>query len=495
MRSFTLFMALLLAIFMTAPVTAQTAEIKHPGPDGMWGTADDRNGVDNPYVTVMIDTALRFFNTEGPAWDIDLDAWTCSAVGKIVTIPITIDGAPYEFEATEMIELGLDGELTHAAISTAQFDRMADINAMPGSPYLNLGGTTELALVPGSSSGGPLRSGATRSLFSTQEAFLTTGFPGVTSRSHRDVANTVEKIAANHFTLLEKALDLPGVEAVLPADFRPRNGLIHNEDGTTTYIYPKQSGGTFKSAGHTYFWINPATGLREEYLIPDTVNVYELSENTAAGEVSFIAPGTPSTVDGDGNIVTGTPDCFVVDGLLCMFNQDPRFPAEVFGAFEQAIPRDMFLQNMTGQGIDMVGYMVGDHVMYAMEVFTNLVNLDGIVEVSVERWRYNDDGNQIRFRGGVDEPLGINLVAIVHLDTGGSLELGIPLEAAADENGNPAPGAQFGARIEFDLITTANAANVTAITLEARHATNGVMSSERFERCDVDPDSCVPDAG
>lgn len=478
--------AVLLAVLFTSPVMAQTAKIKHPGADGVWGTADDTERM------LQRDPALRFFNTEGPAWDIDLDAWTCTAVGKIVTIPLELNGGPYEFEATEMIELGLNGELTHAPISTAQFDRMADINAMPGSPYLNLGGT-ELALVSGVTTGigGPLRSGATRSLFSTQEALLTTGFPGVNSRSERDVANTIEKIAANHFSLVENALNLPGIAASLPADFRARNGLIDNEDGTTTYIYPKQSGGTFKSAGHIY--IDPIDGA--EYLIPDTVNVYELSENTAAGEVSFIAPGTPSHLDNDGNIVTGTPDCFVVDGLLCMFNQDPRFPAEVFGAFEQAIPREMFMQNMQGQGIDMVGYMVGDHVMYAMEVFTSLVNFDGVVEVSVERWRYNDNGNEIRFRGGVDEPDGITLVAIIHTDNGGSLEFNIPLEPAVDENNAPAPGAQFGARIEFDLIPTANAANVTGITLEARHATDGVVFSELFDRCENDPDSCIPDAG
>ncbi len=488
MRLFTLFMAMLFAFIVVAPVaTAQIATVKHPGADGIWGNDDDE------IRTVQRDPGLRFFNTEGPAWDIDLDAWTCTAVGKIITIPLTIDGADYHFEATEMIELGLDGtSLVHGPISTAQFDRMSDLNAMPGSPYLNLGGT-ELALVPGmtNGTGGPLRSGATRSLFSTQEAFLSTGFEGVTTRSSRDVANEIEKIAANHFALAEKALNLPGVADVLPPDFKARNGIIENEDGTTTYIYPRQSGGTYKSAGHIY--TDPIDGA--EYLIPDTVNVYELSENTAAGEVSFIATGQPSTVDADGNIVTGTPDCFVVDGLLCMFNQDPRFPAEVFGAFEQAVPREMFMAQMQGRGIDMVGYMVGDHIMYAMEVFTDLVNLDGVVEVSVERWRYRDGGNEIRFRGGVDEPDGVTLVAIIHTDTGGTLEFNIPLAAAVDENGQPAPGAQFGARLEFDLVPTANVANVTAITLEARHPTEGVVSSETYPRCEVDPDSCLPDAG
>ena len=478
--------AVLLAVLFTSPVLAQTAKIKHPGADGVWGTADDELRM------LQRDPALRFYNTEGPTWDIDLEAWTCTAVGKVVTIPLEIDGAPYAFDATEMIEIGLNGELTHAPIATSQFDRMADINAMPGSPYLNLGGT-ELALLSGVTEGvgGPLRSGATRSLFSTQEAYLTTGFEGVTTRGERDVANTIEKIAANHFSLVENALNLPGVADVLPADFRARNGIIDNEDGTTTYIYPMQTAGVYKSAGHVY--IDPQDGA--EYLIPDLVNVYELAENTAAGEVSFVAPGTPSHLDGDGNIVTGTPDCFVVDGLLCMFNQDPRFPAEVFGAFEQAIPREMFMTQMQGQGIDMVGYMVGDHVMYAMEVFTNLVNLDGEVEVSVERWRYRDGGNEIRFRGGVDEPSGISLVAIIHTDTGGAIEFGIPLAPAVDENGAPAPGAQFGARIEFDLIPTANVANVTGITLEARHETEGVVFSELFDRCENDPDSCIPDAG
>lgn len=478
--------AILLAVFLTSPVLAQTAKIKHPGPDGTWGTPDDTVRI------IQRDPALRFYNTEGPTWDLDLDAWTCSAVGKIVTIPLEIDGAPYAFDATEMIEFdSLTGELVHAPIATDQFDRMADINAMPGSPYLEFNGVN-LALESGMTSGlgGPLRSGATRSLFSTQEAFLETGFEGVTTRGHRDVANTIEKIAANHFSLVENALNLPGVAAVLPPDFRARNGIIDNEDGTTTYIYPRQTAGVYKSAGHVY--IDPQDGT--EYLIPDLINVYELAENTAAGEVSFVAAGTPSHLDTDGNLVIGTPDCFVVDGLLCMFNQDPRFPAEVFGAFEQAIPREMFMAQMQGQGIDMVGYMVGDHVMYAMEVFTNLVNNDGQVEVSVERWRYRDGGNEIRFRGGVDEPSGISLVAIIHTDSGATLEFNIPLAAAVDENGAPAPGAQFGARLEFDLIPTANVANVTGITLEARHDTEGVVFSELFDRCENDPDSCIPGA-
>ncbi|MAJ27932.1 hypothetical protein CBD41_00835 [bacterium TMED181] len=476
--------AVFLAVIIAAPAVAQTAKIKHPGADGVWGTADDTERL------VQRDPNLRFFNTEGPTWDMDPVAFTCSAVGKVVTIPLEIDGAPYHFEATEQVELGLNGELLHGPIVTSQFDRMDDINAMPGSAYLNLDGQ-QLALISGVTAGigGPLRSGATRSLFSTQEALLPTGFDGVDSRSARDVANTLDKIALNHFTLVEKALALPGVADVLPADFRARNGLILNDDGTTTYVYPMQSGGTYKSAGHVY--TDPIDG--GEYLIPDTVNVFELSENTAAGEVTFVSFGTPSSLDNDGNIVTGTPDCFVVDGLLCMFNQDPRFPAEVFGAFEQAIPREMFLTNMNGRGIDMVGYMVGDHIMYAMEVFTDLVNLDGEVEVSVERWRYNNNGNEIRFRGGVDEPDGVTLVAMIHLDSGATLEFNIPLAAATDENGGPAPGAQFGARLEFDLIPTANVINVTAITLEARHPTEGVVFSEMFDRCENDPDSCLPD--
>ena len=33
--------AVLLAVLFTSPVLAQTAKIKHPGADGVWGTADD----------------------------------------------------------------------------------------------------------------------------------------------------------------------------------------------------------------------------------------------------------------------------------------------------------------------------------------------------------------------------------------------------------------------------------------------------------------------
>ncbi|NCF56458.1 MAG: hypothetical protein GWP41_09390, partial [Planctomycetia bacterium] len=375
MRTFFRLSTIFLAFVVAAPLSAQIAEIKVPGPDGLWGTADDTT------TFVQRDPALRFFNTEGPAWDLDSQKGTFTAVGKIITVPVTLNSAPFFIDATEQVELGLNGEILHGPVNTAEFDRMEDSNAIGNSPYLSFGSTalSSLAATPG---GGPLRSGATRPIFSTQESFLETGFEGVTTRRTRDQA-VYEAIRDNHFNLVEKALALPGIAANLPADFRARAGLIDLEDGGVERIYPMQSGGTYKSAGHTY--IDPSNG--NEYLIPDTVNVVELSENTAAGEVTFVSYG---------DMATGTPDCFIVDGLLCMFNQDPRFPAGVLGTFEQHVPRNMFLDQMQGRGIDMVGYMVGDHVMYAMEVFTDLVNLDGVVEVSVERWRFRDGGNEIR---------------------------------------------------------------------------------------------------
>ena len=472
MRTFFRLSTIFLAFVVAAPLSAQIAEIKIPGPDGLWGTADDTT------TFVQRDTNLRFFNTEGPAWDLDAVRGTFSAVGKIITVPVTLNGQPFFIDATEQVELGINGEILHGPVNTAEFDRMEDANAIGDSPYLSFGSTSlsDLAATPG---GGPLRSGATRPLFSTQEAFLATGFEGVTTRRTRDLA-VYEAIRDNHFNLVEKALALPGIAANLPADFRPRAGLIDDGDGGVERIYPMQSGGTYKSAGHVY----RDTTNGNEYLIPDTVNVVELSENTAAGEVTFVSYG---------DMATGTPDCFIIDGLLCMFNQDPRFPAEVFGAFEQTIPRSMFLDQMQGRGIDLVGYMVGDHVMYAMEIFTDLVNLDGVVEVSVERWRFRDGGNEIRFRGGVDEPTDITLVAIIQDANGATLEFNIPLAAAVDENGAPAPGAQFGARLEFDLVPTQNVAGITEVTLEARHPTLGVVSTKTFDRCEVDPGSCEGD--
>ena len=469
MRTFFRLSTIFLAFVVAAPLSAQIAEIKVPGPDGLWGTADDTT------TFVQRDTALRFFNTEGPAWDLDSQKGTFTAVGKIITVPVTLNSAPFFIDATEQVELGINGEILHGPVNTAELDRMEDSNAIGNSPYLSFG-STALSSLAATEGGGPLRSGATRPIFSTQESFLETGFEGVTTRRTRDQA-VYEAIRDNHFNLVEKALALPGIAANLPADFRARAGLIDLEDGGVERIYPMQSGGTYKSAGHIYF--DPSNG--NEYLIPDTVNVVELSENTAAGEVTFVSYG---------DMATGTPDCFIVDGLLCMFNQDPRFPAGVLGAFEQHVPRNMFLDQEPGFGIDMVGYMVGAHVMYAMEVITDLVNLDGVVEVSVERWRFRDGGNEIRFRGGVDEPTDITLVAIIADANGATLEFNIPLAAAVDENGAPAPGAQFGARLEFDLVPTQNVAGITQVTLEARHPTLGVVSTETFNRCEVDPGSC-----
>ena len=38
--------AVFLAVIIAAPAVAQTAKIKHPGADGVWGTADDTGSYD-----------------------------------------------------------------------------------------------------------------------------------------------------------------------------------------------------------------------------------------------------------------------------------------------------------------------------------------------------------------------------------------------------------------------------------------------------------------
>ena len=55
MRTFFRLSTIFLAFVVAAPLSAQIAEVKVPGPDGLWGTGDDTT------TFVQRDPALRFY--------------------------------------------------------------------------------------------------------------------------------------------------------------------------------------------------------------------------------------------------------------------------------------------------------------------------------------------------------------------------------------------------------------------------------------------------
>jgi hypothetical protein len=74
--------------------------------------------------------------------------------------------------------------------------------------------------------------------------------------------------------------------------------------------------------------------------------------------------------------------------MLVVFNQDPRFGADVLGLADAHIPRDLFFnQVIPGQTtIDVIGHMVGEHVMFVQEVLTELVDPDAEIQITADRF-------------------------------------------------------------------------------------------------------------
>jgi hypothetical protein len=449
MKAFYVGLLSLCAVLVCVPATAQNATI--------W----DGNSAIN--LTRVV--PLEVFNTEGPVWDLECNdqsrGGTVRALGKTVTIPWLLNGAPMACEATSDGYSDSDG----GEIMSDEYCKMTDAASTRSAPGVPVNATGEAA-----------KQGAVRSWLSTAEARgrlpgVDTSILGMVNQGTGAQGDVVQAELESNFANMIASV-YPSHAAFLPADFLARVGGSGGIDDVANWAHPQMNGGTFKSAGHVY-----QDGAGNRYLIPDTINVYELSENTNAGEITSLAIGQD-----------GAPDSFVIEDMLFMFNPDPRFPSVVLGVADQEIPRDTFFQNFAvGSGIDMIGYVVGEHVMFAMEVLTDLINIDGVIEATVERWRFRDDGNEIRFRGAVDEASGLGLTCVAmgcNALGNFSIPFGIALEVEPNGAGH------FAARLEFDLIPAANTADVTHIRLEVRQASTGnLLSSETFDRNEVDPDN------
>jgi len=357
---------------------------------------------------LTIQQPLELFITEGPIWDLNLPARSVTVVGKTVTIPTSVDGVPFLIAGTAVTSpegLIVDG------IGAHNFDRLLDQNAVGRDTNAHV-------------------TGAVRSLFSTTENLRQ---DSLRPASRNSAAQQV--LQANFFATTRDLVPLHS--NVLPATFGQVVGQLTPE--STGWVYPNSSGGTFKSAGHVYL---DTSGNR--FLIPDDEAVIELSENVVGGVVTSVHPG--------GN---GVPPSFTVGNLLVVYNQDPRFPASTIGLVGTEIPRSVFLQQAVGKEISVVGYVVSEHVLFANEVETTLIDPTAPLAVVPTQWLFKNSGNEIRIRGIVDRPQGIALTARILNQT-------FPITLVAD----PITG---GATFDFRTKGQLNVSQVTQVTLEARY--------------------------
>jgi hypothetical protein len=384
---------------------------------------------------------LSLFATEGPIWNLDLATQGIFVTGKKITIPATVNGTPLLISGSSVI--GQDGE-AHTGIGAADFERLADTRA--------IGLDRDLSVV--STNLGPHRLGATRSVFSTSEARRAAAdAPGLL----RDRPAQAE-IEQNYFEIVKQCYEANA--AALPADFLDRVGFRGTDPAGWTY--PVTAGGTLKSAGHVY-----VDEQGNEYFVPDIEVVIELSENVAAGVITSLVRGNATR-----------PDSFVIGDLLLVFNQDPRFSAEVLGLGEAVIPREEFFkQVVTGQtNIDVIGHMVSEHVIFVQEVLTEFTDPNAGIHITADRFRIRVAANESRWRGIVDKPQGISLLAVLinTLPSGAQTSRVFPIPMAID----PLTGAAtYDARIRGFNVT-----NLTHIEMQARSTTTGeIVARELFD--------------
>ena len=383
------------------------------------------------------------FATEGPIWDLDLANQGIVVTGKTVTIANTVNGEPLLITGSSV--LGQDGEAL-TGIGAADFDRLNDANAM----------VRDVDTAAVGENLGPRRLGPTRSIFSPTEGRRNAAdAPGLLRDSVTQAA-----IEQNFFQIAQLCYEANA--DALPADFLNRAGL-RGEDAAN-WTYPSSSGGTLKSAGHVYV---DAAG--KEYFVPDIEVVIELAENVAEGVVT-------SAVRGDGT----RPDSFVIGDLLLIFNQDPRFGADVLGLAEAVIPREEFFkQVVVGEtSIPVIGHMVSEHVMFVQEVLSPFVDPAAEIVITADRFTFRGPNvTEARWRGVVDKPTGLRLVAVMIQTIGGQetrREFNVPMGI------DPLTGeGTYDARIRP---TRTNLRNLTHIEMQGIDTTTGeIKATARFD--------------
>lgn len=394
--------------------------------------------------TVTQKVPIEIWATEAPVWDIDIPGRTLTAVGQVVHIPATLNGVAFAVEGTQVLDAN---GATFGAISAADFDRLSDVNAIG----------RDLVTIPACPDCGPFRLGPVRSLFSTSEA--RSNPVGALDRSPA----TQRVIEDNYFRMLINLYNRH--RAVLPVDFLGRGG-VRNAQGQyptnpfqlpprASWRYPHTSGGTLKSAGTIYV---DAGG--NEYRIPDAGCVLELAENVTIGKVRSVQKG---------DLVT--PVSFVVNEALVTLNQDPRMETRILGIAGGEVPPEVFVESLkVGDEVSVVGYLVGEHLMFAVEVdVPTLYHPSMGIIVSADRFAARADRGDIRWRGQLYPPEGKTL----WVQFAGSKTL-LPVPFIVD----PADGiGRYDIRLEdIDL------ENVTSLDMVVRDAVTGEeLQREHFD--------------
>ena len=394
---------------------------------------------------------LSHFATEGPIWNLDLKNQGIVVTGRTVTIPRTVNGLALRLSGSSIT--GKDGTAA-LGIGAADFHRLLDRQAI----------TTDRDFRPEGPNLGPRRIGATRSIFSTTEAQHLSPIPGVIRDLQAQAA-----IEENYFSIV-KACHAKHA-SVLPADFLERAGI--RGSNSDDWAYPGNAGGTLKSAGTIY-----TDTKGKEYLVPDEEVVIELSENVAGGIVRSRARGNATT-----------PDSFVIGDMLLVFNQDPRFGADIIGAGGAILSRDTFFEQI-GAGVNaplVIGHMVGEHVMFVHEIDTTFLDPNGPLYITADRFQVRQASQEVRWIGAINKPQEFDqlfAVLIVRPATRTVKEIrqSFPITITPDPL---LGGATYVARLRalpgFDTFLP----QVTHIQMEARRANGTVVNTS--DRYDIAP--------
>jgi len=342
-------------------------------------------------VTLKVDPATGapiLFGVEGPVWDIDLVNKTATVSGMTFTIPRSVNG--------ETVLIGNTMKTNSKGTNLGEFTvddlaRLSDQRAITSS---STGGdviTTRLG------NGGPIRSGAVRSMWNTAEA---TGAAGAASldRWPTDAATIQDNY---FFQIRNAATQYP--TGTLPADFLGRVGFRTATGAFTTdtnianrrnWRYPSTMGDVVTAQGSVYVGPNG-----QEYLIPDAlVKGYLVgwihTENVAI---------SPLNARRLGNF--NTPNSMVLRDLLVIMNQDPRMFTRLYGAGNADLNQDFFFTSAPlGSDVAIVGHMIGEHVMFGEDVNAATV-VDPSAGVHIGLFDQNTRADlargTVRFRGEV----------------------------------------------------------------------------------------------
>ncbi len=334
-------------------------------------------------VHVTLKSPVETFSVEGPLWDIDYAHRQLVSMGHRVTIPATLNGAPFVMGGTEVVN---NEETSLGEITVLNFDRLSDANAAARDIVQTTAGAA-----------GPIRLGPARSIHSTGEArgLAVAGL---------DRTPAVEKAIEDTYFFLVRNAFLQYPAGVLPANFLGTVGIRTDTGGFPAnnnqlpprrfWRYPTASGATFIAQGSVY-----VDTAGNQYLIPDfQIKGYYatliMSENVCIGNMVAAAIGNYNT-----------PDSFVIGTTLCLMNQDPRMPLSILGVGNSPVSKEFFGTNaQPGMFLAVVGHMIGEHVMFA-EVIDASANLfdpavGAWVSIIDRTWDYRP-GSGLGYKGSV----------------------------------------------------------------------------------------------